>query len=228
MWYYRAKIIGSLTTAFLLSFFLKENFFLFSTPKINTQAVATLKNFPAKITAVFVTKKVPETKKEKENKPTPMPIEAVPWTPVSTQAPTPTTRPNQPTPTNTIKPTEYISPTSVPTEPEPTPTSYKPPVEVPTQPPSQPNTTLADFGKCLTSKGMVMYTQPGCSACTSQKKTLGAAAQYVTEVNCPEKTQVCGSVGIRFTPSWTKNNQLVRSGSASIQDLGQIAGCQVP
>ncbi len=226
MRYYRARIITSLLVSFLLSFFLNKNLFLGSTPKINTQAVASIKNFPVQIISVITMKKVPETKNEEENKPTPMPLPGIPWPPVSTRAPTPTRRPNQPIPTNIVEPTEYIPPTTVPTEPEPTWPDM--PTTGPTNPPQSQNKTLAEWGQCLTRNSMVLYTQPGCSACSQQKKELGEALAYITEVSCPQKPDECRSAGVRSTPSWAKNGKVVIPGGTSLEYIAQVSGCQLP
>ena len=229
MRYYRTRIIVSLLVSFLLSFFLKENLFLYSTPKINTQAVAAIKNFPAKIASVITMKKMPETNNKEEKKPTPTPtlIPPIPWPSVNTQAPSPTRRPNQPVPTYVVEPTEYIPPTTVPTEPEIT--EYIPPAQnTPTTPAGQPNATMADFGKCLTAKGMVVYTLPTCSGCAQQKKILGEAWPYVKEVSCPSSPKECATIGVRGYPSWAKNGTIVIPAGAYPEQLADVSGCQAP
>ncbi len=223
--YYRTRIIVSILISFLLSSFLRDYFFFSNTPKINTQIVTVIGNLPPKIASIISMKILSKPNKREENKPAPTPtkVDSVSkieefQTPSPTQIVSPTHMP--------IEPPHQITNIPTPTKPFPTdePLPSKP---LPTKT-VQPVVSLADFGKCLKSSGMVLYSQPGCSACASQKKILGTALQYVAEVSCPEQPQKCGSIGVHTTPSWAKNGQLIRSGATSLRDLGQISGCQVP
>jgi len=223
---YRVKIIIGIVLAFVLSSMIKKTVFMADTPHLND-----LQKISADLSTIFSPKTISTSGETGIITPTLVPtsIPAIPWPPVSTKAPTPTRRPNQPIPTYIVEPTEYVPPTAVPTEPEPTPTTYEPPVEPPTVvPPGQQNATMADFGKCLTAKGMVVYTQPGCSACIEQKKRLGEAWAYVKEVSCPSRPQECGSVGVRATPSWAKDGVLVIPGCAVLEQIAMESGCQLP
>lgn len=129
-------------------------------------------------------------------------------------------------------PTTVPLPTIIYNTPVPMPTYQAPtqsqqPTAVPTTPP-QTNSTMADFGKCLTQKTMVMYSQEGCSSCTQQKKLLADAYQYVTVINCSANPKPCMDIGLKTTPSWAKNNKLVIPGYATLDYLAQVSGCQLP
>lgn len=119
----------------------------------------------------------------------------------------------------------YNTPVPMPTY--KTPTQPQQPTIVPTTPP-QTNSTMADFGKCLTSKTMVMYSQEGCSSCVQQKKLLAEAYQYITVINCSSNPKPCMDIGLKTTPSWAKNNKLVIPGYATLDYLAQVSGCQLP
>jgi len=225
---YRAKIMIAIILAFVLSSMIKNTVFMADTPHLND-----LQTISADLSAIFFPLKIITSSQVEIISPTVVPtpttIPAIPWPPVSTKAPTSTRRPNQPAPTAAVEPTEYIPPTAIPTEPEPEPTIYEPPVDIPTEAPAgQANATMADFGKCLTAKGMVVYTQPGCSACTEQKKRLGEAWTYVKEVSCSSNAKECGSVGVRATPSWAKDGVIVIPGCAVLEQIAMESGCQLP
>jgi len=87
---------------------------------------------------------------------------------------------------------------------------------------------MEDFGRCLNQKGMVMYGQPGCPACSQQKQLLGAAYSQIKVVNCPSQPEECQRVGVRTTPSWAKNGVMAIPGGTSLDYLAQVAGCQLP
>lgn len=130
---------------------------------------------------------------------------------VPTTVPLPTVIYNTPVPMPTYQaPTQSQQPTFVPTA------------------PIQTNSTMADFGKCLTSKAMVMYSQEGCPSCAQQKKLLAEAYQYVTVVNCSSNPKPCMDIGLKTTPSWAKNNKLVIPGYSTLDYLAQVSGCQLP
>lgn len=139
--------------------------------------------------------------------------------------------PINPSPTSVPLPTIiYDTPVSAPTKATPTysiPNPTRPPAVTPTNPP-QTNSTLADFGRCLTNSGMVMYAQNGCSSCTQQKNLLAEAYKYVTVVNCTSNPKSCSEVGLRTTPSWAKDNRIVIPGFATLDYLAQFSGCQLP
>ncbi len=120
----------------------------------------------------------------------------------------------------------YDTPAPMPTY-QPSPTQQQQPTAVPTTPPLT-NSTMADFGKCLTQKTMVMYSQEGCPSCTQQKQLLAEAYQYVTIVNCSSNPNACIKIGLRTTPSWAKNGKLIIPVYATLDYLAEVSGCQLP
>lgn len=156
---------------------------------------------------------------------TPLPIPSATDYPSSSLSPTPVEYSVTPT---IILPTRVNLPTATPRV--PTPTAYLPTAtpRLPTAITPPPTTSYADFGRCLTSHGMKMYTQPGCSACTQQRNLLKEAVNYVIDINCQTNVQECSRIGVRSKPSWGKNNQLVIGGVATIERLAQVSGCPVP
>ena len=93
---------------------------------------------------------------------------------------------------------------------------------------------LAEFAKCITKQGWVMYSSFTCPACRAQQKLFGEASAYLRIVECnphSPHTQVeqCLEKGIRHTPTWVmiqKGAEVKRfKGYKELDDLASITGC---
>lgn len=236
----RKKIIIALAVAFGLSWFLPGNIFTVSGAQLNPKFVASIKHFGNTLGSLPISW---PTEKKPVATITPsfklFPTGQIYVAPSVIVQPTQIIYPT-PLPSNYLvdEPPVLTTPTAVPlptiiyNTPMPMPTYQIPtlpqqPTAIPTVP-SQANSTMADFGKCLTNKTMVMYSQEGCSSCTQQKKLLAEAYQYVTVINCSADPKPCMAIGLKTTPSWAKNNKLVIPGYATLDYLAQVSGCQLP
>lgn len=93
---------------------------------------------------------------------------------------------------------------------------------------------LAEFAKCITKRGWVMYSSFTCPACRAQQKLFGEASAHLKIVECnphSPHTQVeqCLRNNIRYTPTWVmieKGTEVKRKkGYQELGDLASITGC---
>lgn len=223
----RIRIVIVLVISYFFASYLTHVVFTKGDATIDRQGVEEIQNIPIDFVSTIFTlfkQKQIQSKSDLSGEGSGW-ITAVPISPTSlpTLLPLPTELSVTPIPPVTTK--KQIVPTQTPTQ---IPTPYRPPTSIPTQPTSPQITTLADFGKCLNSKGYKMYTQPGCSACTQQKKILGSALQHISEVDCPTHQTDCANVGVRTTPTWASNGKMVIPGYASLDQLSSKSGCALP
>ncbi|PIU20848.1 MAG: hypothetical protein COT15_05120 [Candidatus Diapherotrites archaeon CG08_land_8_20_14_0_20_34_12] len=96
--------------------------------------------------------------------------------------------------------------------------------------PKASNEKIADFAKCLTSKGAKMYGTFWCSHCKSQKELFGDAFQYITYVECDlgggKTAQECIENNIDGYPRWIINGKQY-AGEQTFQELAQASGCEL-
>lgn len=92
-------------------------------------------------------------------------------------------------------------------------------------PTSPPPTTLDDFAKCLTQKGMKMYGSESCSYCRQQKEIFGDSFAFINYFSCPTNPQVCTDKGIQGYPTWEDGSERLYRGTQSLSNLSQISGC---
>lgn len=90
--------------------------------------------------------------------------------------------------------------------------------------------SLEDFAKCLTEKGMKFYGASNCSWCQKQKELFGEAVQYLPYVECldgetGEMVIECQEAGISGFPTWELPNGEKSSGFKSLEELSQLSGC---
>lgn len=231
----KTRLIVTMLAAFVLSYFVQNNVFTVNGEEIRPEVLVAFENLPLAMSNITHSIKF-------ERAPTPTPS-AIPLLPTDMPVSAPTvvvptlTVPTLAVPSTALVPTEIIYPTQIPIEEEPTviviptatrvPTQIPKPTTIPTTPPAA-TLSMEDFGRCLNQNGMVMYSQPGCSACTQQKQLLGAAYSQITDISCPSKPEECSKVGVRTTPSWAKNGVMAIPGGTSLEYLAQIAGCQLP
>ena len=90
------------------------------------------------------------------------------------------------------------------------------------------------LAKCLTSKGITMYSSYLCSHCAQQKELLGKSFQYIDMVEChpdgPNSQQkLCDEKKVTGTPTWImeyKGQEIKRrAGFMTIEQLQEFSGC---
>jgi len=96
----------------------------------------------------------------------------------------------------------------------------------------QKETSLDDFAKCLTDKGMKFYGTSGCGYCKKQKELFGDSMQYVAYVECIDAatsqwSQECKDAGISAVPTWQLPDGEMDSGFKSFKQLAELSGCSL-
>ena len=95
-------------------------------------------------------------------------------------------------------------------------------------------TDLAEFGRCLSSKGAVFYGASWCPHCEAQKQTLGAGMSSVRYVECApgggrsSTASECTSAGVSSYPTWVFADGSRMSGAQSLSRLSAKTGCENP
>ena len=99
-----------------------------------------------------------------------------------------------------------------------------------------PQEMLAEFARCLTEQGVVMYGSSKCPACRAQRKIFGESFQYIQDVECDPhalNTQVdrCLDKKIRKVPTWIIERDGKEYGRLEsyqiLEDIGEFAGCDI-
>jgi len=94
--------------------------------------------------------------------------------------------------------------------------------------------TLDNFAKCLTSKGLKMYGAWWCPHCAEQKESFGYAFQYVNYTECGIEGQThsvneqCKKEGIKNFPTWQFSDGSRHEGVLTVSDLADKSGCKLP
>jgi len=92
--------------------------------------------------------------------------------------------------------------------------------------------SLENFAKCLSEKGMKFYGASWCSWCAKQKELFAEAAQYLPYVECVEKGSdeliaECQEAGISGFPTWKIPNGELVSGFKTLEELSELSGCSI-
>jgi uncharacterized membrane protein len=93
---------------------------------------------------------------------------------------------------------------------------------------------LVEFGKCLASRRMTLYSAKGCTHCLNQKKLLGAGLQHVPLVECESADdEKCKRANISAFPTWVKiarsgyESDQTRKGVMDIEELARFTSCTI-
>ncbi len=86
--------------------------------------------------------------------------------------------------------------------------------------------SMDEFGKCLTSKGAVIYGNEWCSYTGRQKSMFGGSFKYLKYVICDENKGLCDEKKITITPTWEINGTMYKQ-VQTIETLSQISGCTI-
>lgn len=93
---------------------------------------------------------------------------------------------------------------------------------------SKTNTVKEDnLAKCLTSKWIKLYGMAGCPYCKAQIELFGDDFQYINYTNCSEEPTICVEKWISGVPAWELNDGTIKSGLHSLEDLAELAGCNL-
>lgn len=92
------------------------------------------------------------------------------------------------------------------------------------------NDKYNDFAKCVTDKGAILYTSNGCPHCLAQKNLLGAAIQYIKEIECTSNPKMCVDAGISGVPTWIIGDKKIEGfdKDLTMKELSDITGCELP
>jgi hypothetical protein len=94
--------------------------------------------------------------------------------------------------------------------------------------------TLDNFAKCLSSKGLKMYGEWWCPHCAEQKEEFGYGFQYVKYTECGIEGQThgmneqCKKEGIQHFPTWQFGDGHREEGVQPLSDLAEKSGCKLP
>ncbi len=92
--------------------------------------------------------------------------------------------------------------------------------------------SLEDFAKCLTEKGMKFYGASGCSWCAKEKELFAEAVEYLPYVECVDEESgelitECQEAGISGFPTWKLPNGELISGFKTLEELSELSGCSI-
>ena len=80
-----------------------------------------------------------------------------------------------------------------------------------------------ELAKCLTEKGIKLYTVANCNFCEKQKKLFGnEALKYLNYVECSENFLECSK--LKSVPAWKINGE-INYGLKSLDELRALSGC---
>ena len=85
---------------------------------------------------------------------------------------------------------------------------------------------LECFAKCLTDKGIVLYSNPGCPHCKAQKQDFEDAVQYLNIIECSQNPEKCSQ--LRGVPAWEiQGQEELIYGRQSLKKLSELSGCEL-
>ncbi|HOB90073.1 MAG TPA: hypothetical protein PLN18_01470 [Candidatus Colwellbacteria bacterium] len=94
--------------------------------------------------------------------------------------------------------------------------------------PKDPDLEYADFAKCLTTQGWIMYGTAYCPHCIDQKAMFKDAFRYVNYVACDIDPEKCVEKDIYEVPTWTSFSGERLSGIQTLEELSRLSGCVLP
>lgn len=115
---------------------------------------------------------------------------------------------------NNIKPKPLITETSTKEENQTTTTSTK------------KESSLENFAKCLSEKGVELYVLATCPYCNLQEQMFGDSLKYLKVIECTENQDICAQKQIFSVPTWILPNGERLVGLQTFEALSQKTGCQ--
>lgn len=103
-------------------------------------------------------------------------------------------------------------------------------VQLESLPQKEKGSSLNDFTKCLTEKGVKFYGASWDGHSQNQKIIFGEAAKYLPYIECiePETNQMtfeCQLAEIKAFPTWEFPNGQRKIGETSLSELENLSGC---
>lgn len=92
--------------------------------------------------------------------------------------------------------------------------------------------SLENFAKCLSEKGMKFYGASWCSWCKKEKELFGEAVEHLPYIECideetEEMTAECQEAGISGFPTWGLPSGEMVSGFKTLEELSELSGCSI-
>lgn len=89
---------------------------------------------------------------------------------------------------------------------------------------------LAELGKCVAKKGVVMYRSYRCPYCQEQDDLLGPGARFIPHIDCEKPglsglTEACKKAGVSSWPTWEHPEAGRKTEVLSPVQLAHFAGC---
>ncbi len=84
------------------------------------------------------------------------------------------------------------------------------------------------LAKCLTEKGVKLYTASWCGHCQNQKAAFGDGVEYLNNTECAEGdgwAQECKDADVKSVPTWIFPDGQMKTGTQSLSELAKLAGC---
>lgn len=79
------------------------------------------------------------------------------------------------------------------------------------------------LAKCMTQKGVVLYTTDSCPECKRQKSLFGASSyKYIDKIDCSYERPLC--LNLQLLPAWSINSEFYY-GVKSTEELRVLSGC---
>jgi hypothetical protein len=87
------------------------------------------------------------------------------------------------------------------------------------------------LAKCMTQKGIKLYTSRTCPHCTTQKEMFKDGLEYLSNTDCLKPdgsgwSDVCTVAGIEAVPTWIFVNADKVTGTTALNILAEKAGCE--
>jgi hypothetical protein len=92
---------------------------------------------------------------------------------------------------------------------------------------STTTSSLDNFAKCLSEKGVELYVLKTCPHCAHQKEMFGESLKYLKYIECSENYDLCTQKRIEAVPTWILPNGERLVGVQSLEVLSQKTGCKL-
>lgn len=84
------------------------------------------------------------------------------------------------------------------------------------------------LAKCLTDKGVKLYTSPWCGYCQLQKEAFRDGVRYLNEIDCSAMdgwSIACKEAGITAVPAWVFPDGTTKTGATPLEQLAELTEC---
>jgi len=105
-------------------------------------------------------------------------------------------------------------------------------IETEPEPEQGQGSSLENFAKCLSEKGMKFYGASSCGWCAKEKELFAEAVEYLPYVECVDEESgelitECQEAGISGFPTWKFPNGELVSGFKTLEELSELSGCSI-